>query len=100
MTTPRTVKLDDALDRAVDKVAYERGVPRSEVLREALATYVASQLGAESFASRASDLAGCARGPRDLSSNAAHMTGYGGSMSGILPRRAARTSKKRGSSKR
>ncbi len=99
MTTARTVKLEDALDQAVDKVAYERGVPRSEVVREALATYVASHAGADSFARRAADLVGCARGPGDLSTNAEHLAGYGESSvarPGNQPRVApARSSRRR-----
>lgn len=77
MTIPRTIKLDPKLDRAVDALAASRNVPRSEIVREALAVYVKRAGGQESFASAAVDLVGCVVGPRDLSTGRAHLQGYG-----------------------
>jgi predicted transcriptional regulator len=74
----RTLKLPPDLDRKVDGYAERHQLSRSEVVREALASYLDEPAGKSgSFAEQAADLAGSLTGPADLSTNPSHLDGYG-----------------------
>lgn len=77
------VKLAKHLDELLDRLARERGVSRSEVLRQALGAYAAKP--AVSALDLAGDLVGAFKGlPPDLSTNPRYLKGFGESRS---PRR-------------
>jgi predicted transcriptional regulator len=75
----RSLKLPRHLDQDLDAWAKRRSVSRSTLVREALAEYFVQHRSAssQSVLDRARDLAGCAEGPPDLSTNARHLEGYG-----------------------
>jgi len=77
---PISLKLADSLLAELRRLAERRGVSRSAIVREALASYLphAAEPAAGSFADRARDLAGRVEGPEDLAGNPAHLDGYGG----------------------
>jgi len=70
-----SVKLPEPLDARIDKAASRRGVAKSVVIREALEAIDADSTA--SFADLASAACGVVSGPRDLSTNAKHLEGYG-----------------------
>lgn len=70
-----TVKIPEDLDRALDLLAERQGVSRSAVIRQALEALTGAR--SWSVAALAADLAGTLSGPRDLSTSAKHLTGYG-----------------------
>jgi hypothetical protein len=71
-----SIKLPRSLSARVSQVARRRNVTRTQVVREALELYVRDE-GAPR-AGRLDDLKGCLKGlPRDLSTNAKHLKGYG-----------------------
>ncbi|MGE3804600.1 MAG: CopG family transcriptional regulator [Gemmataceae bacterium] len=73
-------KLPDELASALAALARKRGVPKSELLREALEQYVGngSKLKGVSCYDKAPDLAGSLDGgPSDLSYNKKHLAGFG-----------------------
>ncbi|HXU33913.1 MAG TPA: CopG family transcriptional regulator [Thermoanaerobaculia bacterium] len=73
-----SLKVPDQLDEQIGDLANRRDVSRSEIVREALAEYLTSAAPpGSSVLSKTLDLAGCAYGPEDLSSNPAHLEGYG-----------------------
>ena len=73
---PLTIKLPKHLDELVDRIARDRNVSRAEVVREALAAYVARPAG--SALALAGDLVGSLHGlPSDLATNPKHMKGFG-----------------------
>lgn len=78
-----TVKLPKHLDDALERIARERGISRSDVLRQALGAFAARpRLSALDLAG---DLVGAFDGlPSDLSTNPKYMEGFGESRS---PRR-------------
>lgn len=74
-----TLKLDEALYAKVDAVARRRKTTRSAVIRDALAAWVEPRNGRKvgSALDLAKDLVGCVSGPADLSTNKAHLRGFG-----------------------
>jgi hypothetical protein len=64
-----------ALDASLRKLARRRGCSRSELIRAALEALARG--GEGSVTKLATDLVGSVTGPRDLSTNRKHMTGYG-----------------------
>ena len=81
---PRSLKLSQNLEKSLTTYATLRGTSASSVVREALEAYLVDAQSAElrspeSFSARAADLAGCVNGPADLSTNPAHLAGYGAS---------------------
>lgn len=81
---PRSLKLTQDLEKSLTTYASMRGTSASSVVREALEAYLVDASSAElrqpqSFSARAADLAGCVNGPEDLSTNPAHLAGYGAS---------------------
>ena len=75
----RSLKLPRQLDQSLTDRAKRGNVSRSTVVREALAEYLVQHRppSEASFLERARDLAGCADGPADLSTNPVHLAGYG-----------------------
>lgn len=73
------MKLPDKLEARLTAVAYETGVTKPSVVREALAEYLVREppAGEASFAALARDLAGSVEGPEDLSSNRERLGAYG-----------------------
>lgn len=76
MTKPTTFKLSEPLAAEVDRIAAERGLTRSEVLREAVDAYVRSRRRSR-LVDRVADLLGVLEGPGDLSTNRAHLEDFG-----------------------
>ena len=72
---PISIKLTKQLEDLLDRLARERNLTRSAVVREALQAY-AQRTGA-SVTSAAEGLVGALEGPRDLSTSAKHMRGFG-----------------------
>jgi len=72
---PISIKLPKQLEDLLDRLATERRLTRSAVVREALQAY-AKQSGA-SVTGAAQDLVGVLEGPRDLSTSAKHLRGFG-----------------------
>jgi len=78
----RSVKVSKEMELALRVRAREKGVTDSFVVREALAEYLAaptdgSAKARQSFSAQAADLAGCVKGPADLSTNPRHLDGFG-----------------------
>ncbi|MFT4099995.1 MAG: CopG family transcriptional regulator [Burkholderiaceae bacterium] len=77
-----TVKISPALEQKLLEAARHARLSKSELVRRALAAYVARPAdGAESFVSaldQAGELVGCFEGgPPDLASNPRHLDGFG-----------------------
>jgi hypothetical protein len=74
-----SIKLPDALDADLGKLAKQRGVSKSALVQEALKAYLADKDGhkRESCLELAKDLWGSLVGPGDLSYNKRHLEGYG-----------------------
>ncbi len=74
-----SLKLPESLFEKLDSVARKRGESRSALLRDAIETVLEgeSHIGEGSCLDLAKDLAGCVRGPEDLSCKKRHMDGYG-----------------------
>ncbi len=71
-----SIKLPRTLSAKVARLAKRRNVSRTEVVRDALEAYTASE--GSSAGSAVSDLKGCLKGlARDLSTNQKHLKGYG-----------------------
>jgi predicted transcriptional regulator len=70
-----SLKLPKELDQELTKIARRRNASRSAVLREALESLTRGPK--RSVTAAAGDLVGSLRGPRDLSSSAKHLAGYG-----------------------
>ena len=92
---PRSLKLSPDLEKSLTTYAALRGTSVSSVAREALEAYLVDARPAElrqprSFSAQAADLAGCVNGPTDLSTNPAHLAGYGTSARGKSRSRALR----------
>lgn len=73
---PLSIKLPKRLQDILDELARSRGMSRSAVVREALEAYAAGP-NDRSATSAAGDLVGSLQGPRDLSTAAKHMRGFG-----------------------
>jgi hypothetical protein len=74
---PITVKLPEALHVRLTAAARRRGVSQSALLREALEGYLESAPVEGTFGDLTEDLCGKGSGPPDLSTNDAHLDGYG-----------------------
>lgn len=72
---PTSLKLPDDLEALLDRLARERNLPRSAILREALRAYAGA--AGTSVTAVAGDLVGSLSGPRDLSTSARHLEGFG-----------------------
>lgn len=74
-----SLKLPELLNRQLTELAARHKTTRSAVLRAALEAFVSTSTSASSrsVTSLAADLAGSLEGPRDLSTAAHHLTGYG-----------------------
>ena len=76
-----TIKLPLQLDQAVAAACKSEHVSKSELVRRALAFYISQRHNGTPPASaleRSGDLVGCfTGGPKDLSSNPAHMDAFG-----------------------
>jgi predicted DNA-binding protein len=81
MATSRiSARIPDALGRRLRKHARMKGTAESEVVREALETFLAKNEGARSAyeVAKEAGLIGCVRGaPRDLSTHPRHWEGFG-----------------------
>jgi hypothetical protein len=80
---PHSISLTDDQRRALADLADQSGRPWPELLAEAIASYrpkaAANGKTPESFSAAAERLGllGCVEGPADLSTNPAHMEGFG-----------------------
>jgi Arc/MetJ-type ribon-helix-helix transcriptional regulator len=72
---PVSLKLPEDLEALLDRLASERNLTRSDVVREALRAYAAEVNG--SVIAAAGDLVGALDGPADLSVARKHMAGFG-----------------------
>lgn len=72
---PYSIKLTPALERLLGDLARERSVSRAQVVREALVAYAGRPVA--SVAAAAGELVGSLSGPRDLSTNPKHLSGFG-----------------------
>ena len=74
-----SIKVPEALAARLDNVAVATDRSKSAVIREALERFLTSEGDSTvgSFTARAADLAGCLRGPEDLSFDPRHLEGYG-----------------------
>lgn len=70
-----SLKLPEDLDRVLIELARRRRSTRSALLREAVEVLIRQH--ARTVADLADDLAGSLSGPKNLSSSAKHMSGYG-----------------------
>ena len=70
-----SIKLPEELDHALSEIARRRNASRSAILREALESFARGSK--RSVTAAAGELVGSLRGPRDLSSNPKHLSGYG-----------------------
>lgn len=73
---PVSIKLPKHLEALLDELARARGVSRSAVVREALTAYAAAAT-VGSATEAAAELVGSLEGPRDLSTAAKHLRGFG-----------------------
>jgi metal-responsive CopG/Arc/MetJ family transcriptional regulator len=73
---PISIKLPKHLETLLDELARARGMSRSSVVREALQAYAAASTTG-SVVESAGELVGSLDGPRDLSTSAKHMRGFG-----------------------
>jgi Arc/MetJ-type ribon-helix-helix transcriptional regulator len=75
-----SLKLPDGLNAKLNRVAKERDLSKSEVVREALEQFFNGHATARTPLSAldlARDLAGCLEGPGELSTNPKYMEGFG-----------------------
>ncbi len=74
-----SLKLPDSLHDQLAAAARDKGKSESAVVREALTAFLNGEtaLGGVSCLDLVHNLAGCLNGPRDLSTNRKHMTGFG-----------------------
>jgi predicted transcriptional regulator len=74
-----SIKLPESLLEKLDSVARKRGESRSALLRESIETVIGgeSYIRDGSCLDLAKDLAGCVKGPEDLSFNKKRMGDYG-----------------------
>lgn len=75
MSQPLTVRLDDALAKALAEEAERTGRPKSRIVAEALAAHLhRTRSGALQALQR---YVGCITGPADLSTNKKHLSTLG-----------------------
>lgn len=75
---PMSLKLSEDLQELIERLAAERHLSRSAVVREAIHMYAIAQTqSGDSAAALAGDLVGTLRGPSDLSTAAKHLEGFG-----------------------
>ena len=74
-----SLKLPESLLERLDSTARKRGESRSALLREAIEMIIEGESHTRegSCLDLAKDLAGCVKGPEDLSYNKRQMEGYG-----------------------
>ncbi len=74
-----TLKVTEDFDAQLRGAAYERDVSTSDLVREAVAEYIARPVHARfgSFLEQAGDIIGSVEGASDLSTNKAHMKSFG-----------------------
>jgi len=74
-----TLKLDESLCAKVVALARRRGTTQSSVVRDAIKACLEAHKGVPvgSALDFAKDLVGCVTGPADLSTNKAHLRGFG-----------------------
>jgi hypothetical protein len=73
-----SLKLPEEIDNRLEARARELGKTKSELMREALVSFLDSKPeSGVSCLDLVLDLVGTARGPGDLASNKKHMRGYG-----------------------
>ena len=72
-----SLKLPEHLHALLHAAVQERHKAKSELVREALAAYLADTDRPGSFAALTDDLAGKIKGPRDLAANPRHLAGFG-----------------------
>lgn len=76
-----TVKIPSRLERELAALSEREHVSRSEIVRQAIQQYLQARTqagGLPSALDQAGELVGCfAGGPADLSSNPAHLEGFG-----------------------
>ena len=74
-----SLKLPDSLNDQLAAAARKQGKSKSSVVREALTAFLNGEtaLPGVSCLDLVHNLAGCLNGPRDLSTNRKHMTGFG-----------------------
>ena len=76
-----TIKIPEHLESALLRASRQQHLPKSELVRRALESYLSRPAGEGAGASSleaAGDLVGCfAGGPRDLASNPRHLDGFG-----------------------
>jgi predicted transcriptional regulator len=75
MMRPLSIKLPPHLEQLLDKLARERNLTRSAVVREALEAYATRSRA--SVTAAAGDLVGSLTGPADLSTSPKHLAGFG-----------------------
>jgi len=79
--TTLTIKISAAMEREIEQATQREHLTKSELVRRALAAYIARQAGAGKFVSaleQAGDLVGCFEGgPGDLATNPVHMDDFG-----------------------
>lgn len=73
-----SLKIPETIDRKLAEIVARRGISKSDAVREALEAYLSAdkKLAAGSVLDLAADLAGCLRGPGDLSTNPKYMKNY------------------------
>jgi metal-responsive CopG/Arc/MetJ family transcriptional regulator len=75
-----SLKLSDQLHDRLVRVAKDKNITKSEILRIAVEEYLAGRNGEKRLTMRdlVGDLAGCLKGgPPDLATNPKHMEGFG-----------------------
>ena len=74
-----SLKLSDSLDQRVARQAKNRGVSKSQLVRDALESYLENggKMEGPSCYDLSRDLAGSVEGPPDLSTNPKYFEGYG-----------------------
>ncbi|HEV8130319.1 MAG TPA: CopG family transcriptional regulator [Acidobacteriota bacterium] len=74
-----SLKLPDKLDAELTAAVRRKGASKSSLLREAIERYLSPGEGGASGSvlELSKDLAGCVRGPADLSTGKKHLVGYG-----------------------
>ena len=74
-----SLKLTDSLDLQLEAAAQAQHTTKSDLVREALETYLSGHPAgrASSCLALAEDLIGCVSGPEDLSTNKEYLHGFG-----------------------
>jgi len=74
-----SLKLPAELNSELERQARQRGLRKSQFMRQILEAYITenTQIASNSLLDSIADLAGVLDGPADLSSNPDHLDGYG-----------------------